>query len=143
VVWAEYGTRISAMERANIAAAPVVFGALAREPHSYISLEILQARGRAHVQVPFIAASLAKGHLDVNIANIRFAECLVIASFELRHRLVESWPGFALLFHKMFGPAVQPWLPALFLAGLAQPGCLRPQFDLEEVLGFLQRTPGH
>ena len=139
--WAGYEARISALERASIQAAPVRKRALEKEPFTYFSAELVAARWKAHGQVPFITESLAKGHLTLEVANTRFAECLGVACFELRHGCVESWPGFALLFHKMFGPAVVPWLPSLFLAAVAQAHVPRPQFDLEEVLAFLPKLP--
>jgi hypothetical protein len=134
--WSSYEARISPLERASIQAAPVRERPLEKEPFTYFPAEIVTARWKAHVQVPFIAESLAKGYLELEVVNVRFAECLVIACFELRHRLVESWPAFAMLFHKMFGPAVLPWLPSLFLAAVGQANIPRPQFELEEVLNF-------
>jgi hypothetical protein len=135
---AGYEVRISAVERAGIQAAPVRELALAGEVFSYFPAEIVALRRKAHVQVPFIAESLAKGHVGLEVANIRFAECLAIAGFELSHGFVSSWAGFVLLFYKMFGPAVLPWLPSVFLAAVGQDGCPRPQFDLDEVLNFHQ-----
>jgi hypothetical protein len=134
--WSSYEERISPLERASIHAAPVRQRPFEKEPFTYFPAEIVTARWKAHGQVPFIAESFAKGYLDLEVVNYHFSQCLVIACFELRHRLVESWPAFALLFHKMFGSAVLPWLPSLFLAAVGQAHIPRPQFELEEVLNF-------
>ncbi len=139
--WSSYEARISPLERASIHMAPMRKRPLAKEPFTYFPAELMAARFKAHAHVDYIAESLAKGHLTLEVTNIRFAECLVLASFELRHRLVESWPGFALLFHKMFGAAVLPWLPSLFLAAVGQAHIPRPQFELDEVLNFHERHP--
>ncbi len=141
MLWNSYERRISALEAASIQAAPVMERALENEPLTYFPADIIVARWRAHAQVPFIAESLAKANLDLELPNVRFAQCVQLACFELRYRLVESWPAFVLLFHKMLGPAVLPWLPSLFLAAVGQPQTPRPQFDLEEVLAFLHNLP--
>ena len=139
--WAGYEERISWAERSAIQLAPLLVMPTPDHVSAYFSDELFQARWKAHVQVSNISAALAKGKLDVEIANVRFAECLAIASFELRHGFIASWPAFALLFYKMFGDAVLPWLPSLFLAALGQGTVPRPQFELEEVLNFHQRHP--
>ncbi len=139
--WSSYEARLSPLERASIQAAPVVQRPLENESFTHLPVELVVARWMAHEPVIAIAGSLARGGLALEVKNTRFAECLAIACFELRFRCVESWPGFALLFHKMFGPAVWPWLPSLFLAAVAQAHMPRPQFDLDEVLGFLEKLP--
>ena len=139
--WGAYELRSSALERASIHLAPIKQVPSSAHVSAYFSDELFQARWKANVQVSNISAALAKGKLDVEIANVRFAECLAIASFELRHGFIASWPAFALLFYKMFGDAVLPWLPSLFLAALGQGTVPRPQFELEEVLNFHQRHP--
>jgi hypothetical protein len=134
--WLVYEQRLSPLERASIQAAPVVNRPLADEPFTYFSAELLVARWKAHAHLSFIAESLAKGHLDLETTNIRFAQCLSLACFELRLGFITSWPAFALLFHKLFGEAVGPWLPSLFLAAVGQANMPRPQFDFDEVLAW-------
>ena len=138
--WSSYEARISALEKASIQAAPVLLRPLAGEPFTYFPAELVVARWKAHGRVLYIAERLAQSLAKANVADEsvtpHFAECLSLACFELRNRCVESWPGFALVFHKMFGPAIWPWLPSLFLAAVALPHTPRPEFDLEEVLGF-------
>lgn len=139
--WGSYEARISQLERASIHMAPVRFAPAADHVSAYFPVELLRLRQKAHLCVRHIAASLDKGRMELEDFNICFTQCLTIASFELRHGFVAKWPAFVLLFHKMFGDAVLPWLPSLFLAALGQGGIPRPQFDLDEVLNFHERHP--
>jgi hypothetical protein len=140
---ASYQSRISDLERVSIHAAPIVHRPLPKEPLTHFSADLVTARFKAHVHVPQIAASIAAGHVSLHVTNVCFAECLALACFELRHGFVASWPGFAVLFHKLFGVGVVPWLPSLFLAVLGQPAMPRLQFDLEEVLRFVEALKSH
>ena len=134
--WSSYAANLSALERASIQAAPVLQRPLENEPFTYFSAELVVARWKAHARVSYIAESLAKGSGVAEGAPPHFAECLGLACFEMRHACIETWHGFALLFHKMFGPAILPWLPSLFLAAVGLPNMPRPEFDLEDVLEF-------
>jgi hypothetical protein len=135
-IWRAYEAQISELERASIQAAPVLQRPTQSETFTYFSSELAVARWRAHARVPQLAAALSGGNLNLEVVNVRFAECLAIAIFELRHGFIASWHGFAVLFHQMLGPAVLPWVPSLFLAAVGQANVTRPQFDLGEVLGF-------
>ena len=77
--WADYEARISPLERASIHMAPMRKRPLAKEPFTYFPAELMAARFKAHAHVDYIAESLAKGHLTLEVTNIRFAECLVLA----------------------------------------------------------------
>lgn len=139
VDWAEFKLRISDVERVMIALAPVLVRPLRDEPHVHCPYALALARFNAHTQVPFYAVRIAGGKLAINSTEKRFTECLSVAVFELRHQTVAGWPGFALLMQRLFGDNIAPWLPALFLAAIAQPAMPRPDFDLDEVLAFSQQ----
>ena len=139
--WGSYEARISWAERSAIQMAPLRVMPAPDHVNAYFPYELLRARREAHVYVTGISTSLGKRRMELDDFNICFTQCLTIASFELRHGFIASWPAFALLFHKIFGDAVLPWLPSLFLAALGQEGIPCPQFDLDEVLNFHARHP--
>ena len=117
------------------------FAPLDGEPETYCPVEILQARWKAHAGLDYLASVVRRGGADLAFNSACFGQCLKLAVFELRHRLVQSWAGFALLFFKVFGDCIRPWLASLFLAALAQRGVPRPDFDLDEVLAFATAFP--
>lgn len=139
--WSAYEERISFLERSAIQLAPLRVMLTPDHVNAYFPYELLRLRREAHAYVTSIVFSLGKRRMELEDFDICFTHCLAIANFELRHGLVASWPGFALLFHKMFGDAVLPWLPSLFLEALGQGHLPRPQFDLDEVLNFHERHP--
>lgn len=139
--WSSYEERISWAERSAIQLAPLTIRPTPNHVNAFFPYELLRARWRAHGQVENVKLRMLNRGLGLESANLCFTEILAIASFELRQGFVSSWPAFALLFHKIFGDAVLPWLPSLFLAALGQAEIPRPQFDLDEVLNFHARHP--
>jgi hypothetical protein len=132
-MWLEYALRVSSEERFAILMAPMCAPPVAEEWCAVIPLDVQRLRFREHERtITIVNALRAKGAGEPEA----FVGAMKLAAFELRHRLVVSWPGFALLFVKLLGVEYAPLFPSLFLAALGQPGVPKPDFDLDEVMGF-------
>ena len=138
-VFRDYEGRLSFGERAGVVAAPLTGPPLPGQPESFFSLELQEMRWLVHREVRFLGHDLARGRDQARKSYKHFESLMVVAEFELRHLVVRSWPGFVLLFHKLFGPVILPWAAPLFLSAVALPAMPDVEFDLSEVLGFAKQ----
>ncbi len=133
--WASYERRISDAERACIASSPVTLSSTVSGA-SLLETGIDLARRSEHTLVPHVRERLDRLGADFLVNDEVYGTCMRLAAFELRNGNVKSWPAFALLFRKMLGDRVIPWLPSLFLEAVGTAEMPRVELDLEEVLGF-------
>ena len=138
--WASYEHRISGAERACIANSPVTHSS-AVSGTSLLEIGFDLGRKNEHTLVPDVREKLDRLGADLLVNDEAYGTCMRLAAFELRNENVTSWPAFALLFRKMLGDRVVPWLPSLFLGAVGIAGVPKVEFDLEEVLGFRELDP--
>ncbi|MDE2446033.1 MAG: hypothetical protein KGO94_07630 [Alphaproteobacteria bacterium] len=132
-LWQDYAVRVSAEERLAIDMAPILARPGAEEWCGVIPLVVQRLRYDQHWEAMQINDLMrAKGFDNAEA----FGRAVRVAAFDLRCRLVTSWPGFVLLFLKLFDDAYAAQFPSLFLAALAQPHVPPVDFDMAEVLGF-------
>lgn len=135
---AAYESRLTDLERTLIRLSPLL------QPPSHAQrlapwpVAQEQARYDLHMSVPRLRGLLLKGP-DLRLHPEAFGLALGLGAFELRNSTIHGWPGFVLLMHKILGDAIVPWLPSLFLAAVALPDVVAPEFDLDEVLRFARR----
>ena len=133
--WASYERRISDSERACIANSPAILSSTVSGA-SLLETGLDLARQSEHTLVPHVREKLDRLGANFKLNDKVYGTCMRLAAFELRNGNVTSWPAFALLFRKMLGDCVIPWLPSLFLGAVGTAGVPRVKFDLDEVLGF-------
>ena len=133
--WASYEQRISDAERACIANSPVTLNGMGSGA-SLLEAGFDLARQSEHTLVPHLRERLDRLGADFKLNDEVYGTCMRLAAFELRNGNVIGWPAFALLFRKMLGDRVIPWLPSLFLGAVGTADMPRVEFDLDEVLGF-------
>jgi hypothetical protein len=133
-----YEARLDFVERAAIQAAPVTTRPLPGQPETFFSLKLQEMRWKAHGLARYNISVLRQRGLDPEDYG-RFGGCLKLAEFELRYRIIRSWPGFVLLLHKLYGPFILPWAAPLFLGAVALPNMPAAEFDVGEVLAFARQ----
>lgn len=137
-VFRGYEARLDWVERAAIQAAPVTTRPLPGQPETFFSLKLQEMRWKAHALIIYDSTVLRQQGLDW-ISYTRFGSCLKLAEFELRYRIIRSWPGFVLLLHKLYRPFILPWAAPLFLAAVGLPDMPPVEFDLAEALAFARQ----
>lgn len=137
-VFRAYEARLDLVERAAIQAAPVTSRPLPGQPETFFSCKLQEMRWKAHALAAYNISVLRQRGPDLRFHS-RFDVCLTLCEFELRYRIIRSWPGFVLLLHKLYGPLILPWAAPLFLAALALPTMPAVEFDVAEVLAFARQ----
>ena len=94
-VWGLYARRVEAHEVAAIQASPVQHRPLPNEVSAYFPIPLLHARFEMHGQVDPILRLIAKNGNNMTSNLSAFGLAMRLSEFELRHRFVQSWPGFA------------------------------------------------
>ena len=139
--WSEYERQLTDAERAYILRSPAGYS-LNLEGLALWQQGIELARQSEHMLVPSIIKALEERGILLKLNSDAFGLAARLAAFEIRHKTVESWPAFALLFRKMLGEKVIPWLPALYLAAHGFSDVNREIPDLAAVLDFRNNYAG-
>ena len=140
-IWIAYEAHLSDEERKYIQESPVQL--LDRMPEGLDGWQesLWLARHSEHTMVPHLRKSLMEQGRVLKHNSDCYGMMMRLAAFEIRNRSVTSWECFALLFFKMFGEDVVPWLPSLFLGAVGFEQEHRPTFTLEEIYDFREKSP--
>jgi hypothetical protein len=134
--WSGFERSLSDAERAYILRSPAN-----RLPSAYSGMSlweqgIEQARVSEHMLVPGIVKSLDEKGRELKVNSDGYGLAMRLAQFEIRNSFVTSWPAFALLFRKMLGPEIVPWLPSLYLGAIMALHGNSAVIDLIDIVSF-------
>ena len=140
-IWIAYEAHLTEEERSYIQQSPVQL--MDQKPDGLDSWQegLWLARHSEHTLIPHLRKSLVENGRAFKTNSDCYGLLMRLAAFEIRNHRVTNWECFALLFLKMFGDEVLPWLPSLFLGAVGLEQESQPNFTLEEIYDFRQKSP--
>lgn len=137
-IWQDYEGRLSLLERHTIATSPVAHRPLPGETCAFLPRETVLLRLALHAKhLQHVHAGLGRGY-DLFADAGLFHALVTLAATELHLGTVQSWPGFACLFHKLLNGSASGHLPMLFQVACLWPGVVPPAYDPAELRHFLE-----
>lgn len=139
-IFDDYETKLTENERAYILASPTTLETEIPFTRDW-NYSLAIARQSEHMAIPYIRKDLQdRGNKLIHNSDC-YGMLMRLAAFEIRNEKVKNWECFALLFFKIFGKDIVPWLPSLFLGAVVLEQVQHPAFSLEEIYYFRENSP--